>query len=291
VGGLVKTGIKTATEDIIPSLASGLKSGANRVQNVTTKIHAKEAREGAKVENIGKYGLFGKPAETLEYAKGQIKNLAGQLKKKLESTIPNLSVDLKIIAQTGWTTSNLIQAIKEQQPTPDYKLVTLLIGVNNQYQNKEFSIYGSEFPQLVQTAITLAKGNKNNVIVVSIPDYSYTPFGQRSANPTQISTEIDRYNAFAKSYCDSNGIAFINITDITRQGLTDPNLVATDGLHPSEKAYSLFVDRIVTTLARHAVWDLLTQIWRILLCNLYISTNYDEFVLACCVKNKSYDNL
>ena len=168
-----------------------------------------------------------------------------QLKKKLESTIPNLSVDLKIIAQTGWTTSNLIQAIKDQQPTSDYKLVTLLIGVNNQYQNKEFSIYGSEFPQLVQSAITLAKGNNTNVIVVSIPDYAYTPFGQRSANPTQISAEIDRYNAFAKSYCDSNGITFINITDITRQGLIEPNLVATDGLHPSEKAYSLFVDRIV----------------------------------------------
>ena len=167
-----------------------------------------------------------------------------QLKKKLESTIPNLSVDLKIIAQTGWTTSNLIQAIKEQQPTPDYKLVTLLIGVNNQFQNKEFSIYGSEFPQLVQTAITLAKGDKNNVIVVSIPDYAYSSFGQQFGNPTKTSTEIDRYNAFAKSYCDSNGIAFINITDITRQGLTDPNLVATDGLHPSEKAYSLFVDRI-----------------------------------------------
>ena len=83
-----------------------------------------------------------------------------QLKKRLESTIPSLTVDLKIIAQTGWTSSNLIQAIKEQQPTSDYKLVTLLIGVNNQYQNKEFSIYESEFPQLAQKAITLAKGDK-----------------------------------------------------------------------------------------------------------------------------------
>ncbi len=167
-----------------------------------------------------------------------------QLKKKLESTIPNLTVDLKIIAQTGWTSSNLIQAIKEQQPTSDYKLVTLLIGVNNQYQNKEFSIYESEFPQLAQTAITLAKGDKNNVIVVSIPDYAYTPFGQQSRTPTKISTEIDRYNTFAKNYCDTNGITFINITDITRKGLTETNLIATDGLHPSEKAYSLFVDKI-----------------------------------------------
>ncbi len=169
-----------------------------------------------------------------------------QLKKKLESTITSLSVDLKIIAQTGWTTTNLINAIKEQQPTSDHKLVTLLIGVNNQYQNREFSIYETEFPQLVKTAITLAKGDKNSVIVISIPDYAYTPFGQRSINPTQISTEIDRYNAFAKNYCDTNGITFINITDITRLGLEETYLVATDGLHPSEKAYSLFVDRIAS---------------------------------------------
>jgi acyl-CoA thioesterase-1 len=167
-----------------------------------------------------------------------------QLKKKLETTIPGLTVDLKIIAQTGWTTSNLINAIKEQQPTTDYNLVTLLIGVNNQYQNREFGIYEREFPQLVQTATTLAKGNKDNVIVVSIPDYAYTPFGQQFGTPTKISTEIDRYNAFAKSYCDTNGITYINITDITRQGLKETYLVATDGLHPSEKAYSLFVDRI-----------------------------------------------
>lgn len=167
-----------------------------------------------------------------------------QLKKKLETTIPGLSVDLKIIAQTGWTTSNLINALKEQQPTSEYKLVTLLIGVNNQYQNREFSIYEREFPQLAQTAITLAKGNKDNIIVVSIPDYAYTPFGQQTGNATKISTELDRYNAFAKNYCDANGITFINITDITRQGLKETYLVATDGLHPSEKAYSLFIDRI-----------------------------------------------
>ena len=167
-----------------------------------------------------------------------------QLKKNLETTIPSLSVDLNIIAQTGWTTSNLINAIKEAQPSTNYNLVTLLIGVNNQYQSREFSIYEQEFPTLVQTAITLAKGNKDNVIVLSIPDYAYTPFGQQIGNATKISTELDRYNTFAKSYCDTNGVTFINITDITRQGLKETYLVASDGLHPSEKAYSLFVDRI-----------------------------------------------
>ncbi len=166
-----------------------------------------------------------------------------QLKKKLNESNSDKTYSLHIIAQTGWTTSNLISAINTQNPKSNYDLVTLLIGVNNQYQRKPFSLYEKEFPELVNKAIIFGKANKNNLIVISIPDYAYTPFGQGS-NQSTISTEIDNYNAFAKKYCDDNGIAFINITDITRQGLTNPNLVAPDGLHPSELAYSLFVERI-----------------------------------------------
>lgn len=167
-----------------------------------------------------------------------------QLKRKLESAIPNLTVNLQLVAQSGWTTSNLISALQERNPANDKGMVTLLIGVNNQFQNREFSIYEREFPELVNRAIFLAKGDKSRVIVISIPDYAYTPFGQRSLNPDKISTEIDRYNAFAKSYCDRNAIKYVSITDITRQGVAEPYLVALDGLHPSEKAYALFVDRI-----------------------------------------------
>ncbi len=126
----------------------------------------------------------------------------------------------------------------------DYDLVTLLIGVNNQFQNKPFSLYEAEFPILINKAITFAKGDKTNVIVVSIPDYAFTPFGQNRPNPSTISDEIDLYNSFAQNYCEQNGITFINITDITREGLNNPNLVASDGLHPSKLAYSKFVERL-----------------------------------------------
>ncbi|MDI6033071.1 SGNH/GDSL hydrolase family protein [Flavobacterium sp. LB2P84] len=168
-----------------------------------------------------------------------------QLSKSLGNLNVSNTYSLKIIAQTGWTTSNLISAVNTQNLASNYDLVTLLIGVNNQYQNRNFSLYEKEFPELVKKAIALAKGDKTNVILVSIPDYAYTPFGQASGNQTTISTEIDQYNAFAKKYCDDNAIVFINITDITRQGLTNKNLVASDGLHPSELAYSLFVERIL----------------------------------------------
>ncbi|SEA11829.1 Lysophospholipase L1 [Flavobacterium gillisiae] len=167
-----------------------------------------------------------------------------QLKQSLQNTNVNNSFTLKIIAQTGWTTTNLLSAINSQNLMPDYDLVTLLIGVNNQYQHKSFSIYEKEFPELVNKSIALAKGNKANLIVVSIPDYAFTPFGQGSRTSSSISLEIDAYNAFAKKYCEENSIRFINITDITRKGLTNKNLVAQDGLHPSEEAYRLFVERI-----------------------------------------------
>jgi len=165
--------------------------------------------------------------------------LKDSLIKNVETENP---IELKIIARTGWTTTNLIHAIATETLDSDYNLVTLLIGVNNQYQNKLFSIYEEEFPQLLNTAIALANDKKNNVIVVSIPDYAYTPFGGGNTN---ISEEIDQYNSFAENYCNAQEVTFVNITDITRQGLDNTALVASDNLHPSELAYTKFVERIL----------------------------------------------
>ena len=169
-----------------------------------------------------------------------------QLKESLKPSF-NLQTtfELKVIATTGWTTTNLINAIADENLATNYDLVTLLIGVNNQYQSKPFSLYEAEFPELVTTAIEKAKGDKNKVIVVSIPDYAFTPFGQNNGNPTTISEQLDQYNAFAQNYCEQNNITFVNITDITREGLNNPELVASDGLHPSELAYAKFVERIL----------------------------------------------
>jgi len=166
-----------------------------------------------------------------------------QLKEALISEFDsNKTFELKVIARTGWTTTNLINAIKNENLSSDYDLTTLLIGVNNEFQNKPFSLYEKEFPQLVNMAIAKSKGIKNRVIVISIPDYAYTPFGNGNTN---ISKNIDTYNLFAQNYCTANDITYINITDITRMGLTNPRLVASDGLHPSEFAYSQFVESIL----------------------------------------------
>jgi lysophospholipase L1-like esterase len=154
----------------------------------------------------------------------------------------NDTFQVKIIATTGWTTTDLKGAIANDASGTDFDLVTLLIGVNNQYQNKPFSLYEQEFPELVNTAVIKAKGDKNNLIVVSIPDYAYTPYGQGSVS---ISQSLQQYNQFAQNYCLANNITFVYITDITQQGLIQPALVASDGLHPSVTAYTKFVERIL----------------------------------------------
>lgn len=173
-----------------------------------------------------------------------------QLKKSLSSYFPGSQFPLQIIAKTGWTTTNLLQAIEAGNLDTNFDLVTLLIGVNNQFQGQPFSMYEEEFPKLVRKSVELANGISSHVVVVSIPDYAYSPSGQISQNQVKISKDIDQYNNFAKIYCEANEIAFVNITDITRNGLIEKNLVANDGLHPSEQAYRLFVERMFPSIIK-----------------------------------------
>ncbi len=149
---------------------------------------------------------------------------------------------LTIIATTGWRTDNLVNAIRNKNlENKNYNLVSVLIGVNNQYQHRPFSQYINEFPALVDSAIRYAGGDKDRVFIVSIPDYAFTPFGQQSSNPTEISMELDQYNAFSKHIADSMQITYFDITPISRQGLQFPSLVASDGLHPSGPQYTEWV--------------------------------------------------
>ncbi|MDN3722787.1 SGNH/GDSL hydrolase family protein [Aequorivita sp. SDUM287046] len=167
--------------------------------------------------------------------------------KQLTDSLNNVlkaKTSVKIIAKTGWTTTDLLGAIAAENPPKDYDLVTLLIGVNNQYQGKSFSVYEEEFPKLLDMAIAFAKGKNENVIVLSIPDYAFTPFGQKSGKGEKITSELKRYNAFAERISKEKNVHFENITPITQQGLENPKLVASDGLHPSAEAYKKFVENI-----------------------------------------------
>jgi lysophospholipase L1-like esterase len=148
------------------------------------------------------------------------------------------------IAQTGWTTASLWQAITNQNPSPRFDIVSLLIGVNNQYQRMDTGVYAIHFIQLLDKAIQLVKGKQSNVFVLSIPDYSATPFVS-PADKSRVSKEIDAFNTINKRITIAHGVSYTDITPSTREAATNSSLVAVDNLHPSGLEYKKWADLLV----------------------------------------------
>jgi lysophospholipase L1-like esterase len=150
-----------------------------------------------------------------------------------------------IVARTGWTTSELIQAIEARKLTDQYDLVSLLIGVNNQYRGQSIDSYRVEFRTLLNTSIKFARNDPKRVIVLSIPDWGKTPFA-KGQDIQKIASEIDAFNNVAKEECKKMNIVFIDITDITRKN-TDVSMFADDGLHYSGKMHRLWAMEALKT--------------------------------------------
>ncbi|WP_240755356.1 SGNH/GDSL hydrolase family protein [Pedobacter sp. SYP-B3415] len=157
----------------------------------------------------------------------------------------------EVIAKTGWTTGELLSALHKPPVRNEYDLVTLLIGVNNQYRGYPPDVYKKEFSELLQKAIAYAGGRKERVFVISIPDWGVTPFAAASGrNKETIATEIDAYNAIAQKECTIRGIDFTDITPASRNAASDRTLLAEDGLHPSQKMYSSWVAAVFPKILR-----------------------------------------
>jgi lysophospholipase L1-like esterase len=143
----------------------------------------------------------------------------------------------QIIAQTGWTTDELQSAVNTARYAPTYELVTLLIGVNNQYRGRNAKDYAPEFEQLLTKAIGFAGNQPDHVIVLSIPDWGATPFAE-GRDRKKIAEEIDAYNSINEEIAKKYWVHYINITESTREAAGDSSLLAADGLHPSGKEYA-----------------------------------------------------
>ena len=153
---------------------------------------------------------------------------------------------MDIVARTGWTTDELNQGINQRTDLREtYDLVSLLIGVNNQYRGYSIDQFALDFAALLNRAILFAGGRAERVFVLSIPDYAYTPFG---GGDMDISEEIDAFNAVNAQITMDRGVRYFDITPISRRGLDQPDLVAGDGLHPSGKQYGLWVQQMLLTV-------------------------------------------
>lgn len=173
-------------------------------------------------------------------------NFPSQLVSILNEKGIEISLD-KLIAVTGWTTDELALSIAKEKPSLDYDLVTLLIGVNNQYRGRSLEEYEWQFYSLLCQAILYAKGITKNVIVLSIPDWGLTPFNTEK-DKTEISLQIDAFNKINKEITASFGCKYIDVTTSTREHATNEIYLAEDKLHYSKEEYKLWANSVASCM-------------------------------------------
>ena len=165
-----------------------------------------------------------------------------QLQKKIK---PQVNFDVKIIAKTGWTTDELAAAIRQEKISETFDMVSLLIGVNNQYRRRSADEYRKEFIELLEQAIVFAGNDPSKVVVVSIPDWGVTPFAEKDPRSSvEIGKQIDLYNKINAEESLKKKCYYVDITPISKKASVDSELNADDGLHPSAKMYGMWVEKI-----------------------------------------------
>jgi len=171
-----------------------------------------------------------------------------QLAEVLKGT--SLEVEtVTIIAKTGWTTAELINGIESKKNTNQYDLVSLLIGVNNQYRGQSLERFETELIQLIKTALKYSKNGAQGVFLVSIPDWGVTPFA-KDRDVKKIALEIQAFNKVIQKQANEFKLPFIDITSISKEAKTDLSLLAPDELHPSGKMYNFWVQKIKKELLK-----------------------------------------
>lgn len=151
--------------------------------------------------------------------------------------------EVTVIARTGWTTDELWQGIQAGEIDPPYDLVTLLIGVNNQYRGYDVDEYRQQFVFLLNKSVEYAGSSPKRVIVLSIPDWGVTPFAS-GRDREQVAREIDRFNSVNREESEKAGVHYVDVTPISRGAVDDPALIASDGLHPSAKMYAMWAELV-----------------------------------------------
>ena len=176
------------------------------------------------------------------YTNGEGVDPAGRWPQQLAAALRANGIDLadpRIIATTGWTTDELSAAMDAAEPLGTWDFVSLLIGVNNQYRGRGVDDYVGEFHRLLRRASALAGDRADRVLVLSLPDWGVTPFAFASGRDREaIAADLDAYNAAARDLCEAQGVAFVDITAVSRDRGDTPEMLADDGLHPSASQYA-----------------------------------------------------
>jgi lysophospholipase L1-like esterase len=147
----------------------------------------------------------------------------------------------EIVATTGWTTDELQAGIDAATLSPPYDLVSLMIGVNNQYRGRSVEEYRAQFRTLLGRAVDFAGHAPGRVLVLSIPDWGVTPFAE-GRDRTRIGAEIEQFNAVSREEAERTGARYVDVLPTSRLAAGAPHLSAADGLHPAGAMYALWAD-------------------------------------------------
>jgi lysophospholipase L1-like esterase len=192
------------------------------------------------------------------YTIGEGVAASGRWPELLAQALRAEGIDLaapRVIAATGWTTDELSAAIDAAGDLGKWGFVSLLVGVNNQYRGRGLDDYRDGFTALLVRAIAFAGGISGRVLVLSIPDWGITPFGAASGRDlAQVSRELDAFNAEAREICEAHGVAFVDITGVSRERGGEPAMLAEDGLHPSTSMHALWT-ALALPVARRLLAD------------------------------------
>ena len=172
--------------------------------------------------------------------------------QQLVKTLANKGILIKapkIIAGAGWTTEKLISEVQSSNLNTEYDLVSLLIGVNNQYRGLDINLFRKQFLSLLEKSISLAGNDTSKIFVLSIPDWGVMPFAALR-DTKKITLEIGKYNAIIKEEVAKRNVLYIDITKLSRKAIMDKTLIASDGLHPSKKMYKTWVKKILKNIIK-----------------------------------------
>ena len=156
-----------------------------------------------------------------------------------------IRTDVTVIARTGWTVDELWEGIQANPPEGTYDLVTVLIGVNDQYRGYPVAWYRDKFRFMLEKAVLYAGGHPDKVIVLSIPDWGFTPFAAIKGDTEPISQQIDEFNAVNLEETKSVGAHYVDVTIISRMAMDDFELITGDRLHPSGKMYAMWAEKVL----------------------------------------------
>lgn len=162
-----------------------------------------------------------------------------QLASRLSSFI-NVPIEVKIVARNAWRTDDLIRGIKRSDLLDEYDFVSLLIGVNNQYQKLPLDVFAKDYATLLEQAISYVGDNRQRVFVLSIPNYGYSPFG--SENQSEITKELSEFNEAIASLCEKYNVNYYDVTKVSEKYSIIQDYIAKDNLHPNAKQYSVWLD-------------------------------------------------